>query len=108
MVAAAFGSRLTTKAMGSAVRSCMRRTSSGEKLRRGKITVTRGAGVHRLVGDQLGGAARSVSYGRLVDHVGRLCKALRRISRSGRGPAAVAERDWNAGLPGSLSLTRSG
>jgi hypothetical protein len=33
--------RLTTKAMKSAVRSCMSRPSSGEKLRRGKITVTR-------------------------------------------------------------------
>jgi len=41
MVAAAFGSRLTTKAMESAVRSCISRPSSGEKLRRGKITVTR-------------------------------------------------------------------
>jgi hypothetical protein len=28
---------------------------------------------------------------------------LRRISRSGRGPAAVAEHDRNAGLPASLS-----
>ncbi|HJZ01298.1 MAG TPA: hypothetical protein VJ305_11290, partial [Streptosporangiaceae bacterium] len=33
--------RLTTKAMKSAVRSCMSRPSSGEKLRRGNITVTR-------------------------------------------------------------------
>jgi hypothetical protein len=39
MVAAAFGTRLTTPAILSAVRSCRSRPSS-EKLRRGKIAVT--------------------------------------------------------------------
>ena len=40
MVAAALGTRLTTPAILSAVRSCSSRPSSGEKLRRGRITVT--------------------------------------------------------------------
>ena len=40
MVAAALGTRLTTPAILSAVRSCSSRPSSGEKLRLGKIAVT--------------------------------------------------------------------
>ena len=40
MVAAALGTRLTTPAILSAVRSCSSRPSSGEKLRRGRIAVT--------------------------------------------------------------------
>jgi hypothetical protein len=40
MVAAASGMLLTTAAILSAVRSCSSRPSSGEKLRRGRITVT--------------------------------------------------------------------
>ena len=54
MVAAALGTRLTTPAILSAVRSCSSLPSS-EKLRLGKIAVTCVPGCFRFAADQLGG-----------------------------------------------------
>jgi hypothetical protein len=104
MIAAAFGSQLTTKAMESVVRSCMIRTSSGEKLRRGKIKVTRMPGFSGAYATS-STAPRSVSCGRLVNHAGRLCNALRSAARRALARTLRVTQSDDGDLAKNLSET---
>jgi hypothetical protein len=95
MVAAASGMLLTTAAILSAVRSCSSRPRSGEKLRRGRITVTCVPGTWACSQISSSVARSSLRSGQLIRSSGTSSTRLIHLSRS-LSARAVSMTKWTA------------